>query len=242
VIGAFPALVRWLPKPGAWMETVKQLMGFLLLGTVVFLFSTLHADYFIPTLALVMGVWLACWVIGRVPIYEDLNKQFRQWAIGVATTALIGMLSFRYLGPERHLYPWKPFSPETVADLQAEGKTVMVDFTAKWCLTCQSNFKFVINTQPVKEIVEKNGIAPVLADWTDNNDVIKRQLEELNSKSIPLLAIYPANRPGDVIVLRDTITQRQLLEALEKAGPSVGLEAEKHQVSSTKIETGPTTQ
>ena len=93
-----------------------------------------------------------------------------------------------------------------------------------------------------RDQLRQRGITPVLADWTDNNDVIKRQLEELNSKSIPLLAIYPANRPGDVIVLRDTITQRQLLEALEKAGPSDGLDAEKHQVSSTKIETGPTTQ
>jgi thiol:disulfide interchange protein len=242
IIGAFPALIRWLPKPGAWMETVKQLMGFLLLGTVVFLFSTLHADYFIPTLALVMGVWLACWIIGRVPIYEDLNQQFRQWAIGVATAALIGMLSFRYLGPERHLFPWKPFSPETVASLQAEGKTVMVDFTAEWCLTCKVNFKTAINTQRVKELVEKNGIAPVLADWTEQNDAIKRQLEELDSKSIPLLAIYPANKPGEVIVLRDTITQSQLLTALEKAGPSLGQEAEKHQISSTKIQTNPNTQ
>ena len=63
VVGAFPALVRWLPKPGEWMETVKQLMGFVLLGTVVYLFSTINAVYFIPTLALVIGVWLACWIM-----------------------------------------------------------------------------------------------------------------------------------------------------------------------------------
>jgi hypothetical protein len=80
----------------------------------------------------------------------------------------------------------------------------------------------------------RNGIAPVLADWTDMNDTIKEQLNELNSNSIPLLAIYPANRPGDVIVLRDAITQGQLLAALEKAGPSLGLTAEKHQITSLK--------
>jgi thiol:disulfide interchange protein len=114
IIGAFPALVRWLPKPGAWMETMKQLMGFVLLGTVVYLFNTLSEAYFIPTLALVMAVWLACWIIGRVPIYEEFNKQFRQWAIGIATAAVIGMLSFKYLGPAQHLFPWRPFSPEAV--------------------------------------------------------------------------------------------------------------------------------
>jgi thiol:disulfide interchange protein len=241
-IGAFPALIRWLPKPGEWMETVKQVMGFLLLGTVVFLFSTLNKVYFVPTLGLVMSVWLACWIIGRVPIYEDVNKQFRQWAVGVAVAALLGMVSFKLLGPERHLYPWQPYSPETVAKLQGDGKTVMVDFTAEWCLACKLNFKRAINTQRVKEVVEKNGIAPVLADWTEQNDAIKRQLEELDSNSIPLLAIYPANKPGEVILLRDAITQQQLLEALEKAGPSAGPGAEKHQVSSTNVQTDLQTQ
>ncbi len=234
VIGAFPALVRWLPKPGEWMETVKQLMGFVLLGTVVYLFSTLNHEYFIPTLAAVIGVWLCCWIIGRVPIYEDTSKQVRQWALGLTSAAIIGVLSFTFLGPERHLFPWQPYSRETIAKLQGEGKTVMVDFTAKWCLTCQTNFRFAINTQRIKEVVEKNGIAPVLADWTDYSDTIKEQLEELNSKSIPLLAIYPANKPGEVIVLRDTITQSQLLKALEEAGPSAGQTPEKHQISSLK--------
>src|SRR3989442_9115447 len=110
----------------------------------------------------------------------------------------------------------------------------MIDFTADWCLTCQSNFKFAINTRRVMELVERNGIAPVLADWTDQNDAIKKQLAELSSNSIPLLAIYPANRPDQIIVLRDAITQSQLLEALEKAGPSAGLAPEKHQVTSLK--------
>jgi suppressor for copper-sensitivity B len=220
IIGAFPALVRWLPKPGAWMETVKQLMGFVLLGTVVYLFSTINAAWFIPTLALVVGVWLACWIIGRVPIYESAGKQIRQWSLGLATAAAIGLLSFTFLGPVRHLYEWKPFSPETIAQLQSEGKTVMVDFTADWCATCQANFLFAINTRRVKDVVEKNGVAAVLADWSDHNQVIKRELEVLNSNSIPLLVIYPANNPGEVIVLRDLITQSQLLSALEQAGPS----------------------
>ncbi len=236
VIGAFPALVRWLPKPGEWMETFKQLMGFVLLGTVVYLFSTLNHEYFIPTLAAVIGVWLCCWIIGRVPIYEDTSKQLRQWALGLASAAAIGWLSFTFLSPQKHLFEWQPYSPDTVVKLQSEGKTVMVDFTANWCLTCQTNFLFVINTKEVKFAVEKNGIVPVLADWTDHNETIKNKLEELNSKSIPLLAIYPANKPGEVIVLRDAITQSQLLNALEEAGPSAN-QPENNQVSSTQTST-----
>jgi thiol:disulfide interchange protein len=242
LIGAYPSLVKWLPKPGEWMETVKQLMGFVLLGTVVYLFSTLSHEYFIPTLATVVGVWLACWLIGRVPIYEDFAKQGRQWVLGVASAVAIGWLSFTFLSPQPHLYEWQPYSPAAVAKLQSEGKTVMVDFTADWCATCQFNFISAINTQRVKEVVEKNGIAAVLADWTDRSDTIKQQLEELNSKSIPLLAIYPANKPGEVIVLRDAITQGQLIAALEEAGPSAGQAPEKHQVSTTKIQPSPNTQ
>jgi suppressor for copper-sensitivity B len=96
----------------------------------------------------------------------------------------------------------------------------MIDFTADWCPTCIWNFKWVINTRSVKNVVEKNGVAAVLADWSDHNQVIKQELAELNSNSIPLLAIYPANSPGEVIVLRDLITKKQLLTALEQAGPS----------------------
>lgn len=220
VIGAFPGLVKWLPKPGAWMETFKQVMGFVLLGTVVYLFSTINADYFVATLALVIGVWFACWVIGRVPIYEEAGKQIAAWASGCAAAAVVGYLSFTFLGPVRHLYEWETYSPDRIVALQAEGKTVMVDFTAEWCPTCKFNFATAINTRRMKEVVEQNQIVPMLADWTDPSEVIKQNLAELNSDSIPILAIYPANKPGDVIVLRDLVTESQVLKALEEAGPS----------------------
>ena len=220
VIGAFPGLVKWLPKPGAWMETFKQLMGFVLLGTVVYLFSTINSDWFIPTLALMMGVWLACWWIGRVPIYEETSKQVWAWIGGCAAAALVGYLSFTFLGPVKHLYEWQAYAPDKIAALQAEGKTVMVDFTADWCLTCQMNFRRAINTHRVKEIVEQHQVVPMLADWTDESEEIRQRLAELNSNSIPLLAIYPAGKPGEVVVLPDVISERQLLDALEKAAPT----------------------
>ena len=220
VIGAFPGLVRWLPKPGPWMDTLKQLMGFVLLGTVVYLFATINAAWFIPTLALMMGVWLACWWIGRVPIYDDTSKQVWAWVGGCAAAALVGYLSFTFLGPREKILPWQPYSAESLAKLQAEGKTVMIDFTADWCPTCQSNMVLSIDTRRVEEVVKKNNVVPLVADWTDKGPAIAAKLYELNSNSIPLLAIYPASRPGEVIVLRDIVTQRQVIEALEKAGPS----------------------
>jgi thiol:disulfide interchange protein len=236
VIGTFPGLVRWLPKPGAWMDTFKQVMAFFLLGTVVFLFTTIPADYFIATLALVVGVWFACWIIGRVPVYESAGKQLTAWAGGVAAATVVGLFAFMFLGPVKELLDWQPYSPEALAKLQSEGKTVMIDFTAQWCPTCKWNLKTAINTPRVKELVEKNQVVPVLADWTDKGPTIEAKLEELNSRSIPLMAIYPAGKPGEVIVLRDLLLESQVIDALEKAGPSKPAEgaAAAEQVASVK--------
>jgi Tfp pilus assembly major pilin PilA len=72
----------------------------------------------------------------------------------------------------------------------------------------------------VRDLVERNGVVTLLADWTDKNDTIKQALADLNSRSIPLLAIYPADPNAEVIVLPDLLTQGKVLEALKQAGPS----------------------
>jgi suppressor for copper-sensitivity B len=220
VIALLPQTQRLLPKPGEWMNTFKHLMGFVMLGVVVYLFSTLGKDYYIATLAMLTGVGFGCWWIGRVPGYEDTSKQAWAWGGGLAAAAVIGIVSFQYLAPVQRLYPWKHFSQAELVALQQQNKTVMVDFTASWCLNCQVNFRYAINTSAVKEAVEKNGVVAVEADWTEPNVELEAKLAELQSQSIPILAIYPAGRPQDVIILRDLVTAQQVVEALEKAGPS----------------------
>jgi thiol:disulfide interchange protein len=220
VVGAFPKLIKKLPRPGEWMETVKQLMAFLLLGTVIYLFTTLNPIYFIPTLTLLMGLWFGCWWIGRTPLTAEPGARAFAWAGGTLSAAAIGLFAFLVLLAPANI-PWQPFSPDAVAKARAEGKTVMVDFSANWCLTCKANLKFAIDTRAVAAKVEENQVVPVLADWTDKSPVIKEALNKLGSNSIPLLAIYPAGGSDkDVIILRDVLTEGQVLEALEKAGAS----------------------
>lgn len=94
LIGAFPQLVSFLPKPGAWMDTFKHMMGFVLLGTVIFLLTFIPIPYVVPTVAFMMGLWAAFWWIGRVPLTQSLDKKASAWVAATAFAAIIGFFSY----------------------------------------------------------------------------------------------------------------------------------------------------
>jgi len=220
LIGAFPRLVKLLPKPGAWMDTFKQMMGFVLLGTVVFLFTSLKPEYFIPTFALLIGIWAGCWWIGRMPFTLARGRRLLGWLEGAAFAAVVGSAAFTFLIPGEHLLQWQPFTRPMLSEFTGQGKTVLVEFTANWCPTCKWNMAHAIDTDEVRRLVEENGVVPLLADWSDGSEEVHDMLRSLQSESIPLLAIFPAGKPNQPIVLRDLVSQRQVLEALKNAGPS----------------------
>jgi suppressor for copper-sensitivity B len=224
LVGLVPGLVKFLPKPGAWMGTLKEVLGFVMLGTVAYLFTFLHHDWFVPTFTLLVGIWAACWWVGKAQETTG-SVGFGRWVQAGAVAAAVGWGAFTLLAPGESVIEWQqPFSRERIAELRKSGATVMVDFSADWCPTCKFNLAYAIETDRVKAAVEKNGVVPVLADWTDGSNEIKLALEGLQSRSIPVLAIYPAARPGEPapepIVLRDLITEAQVLAAIERAGPS----------------------
>jgi len=194
-----------------------------LLGTVVFLFTALNRDYFIPTFALLIGIWAACWWVGRMPFTLSPGRRLLGWLEGAVVTAVVGSFAFTWLVPHPNVLPWQPFSRSALAQLTGQGKTVMVDFTANWCATCKLNLITAIDTEAVRKLVETNGVVPLLADWSNpdaTSDEIQPMLRALNGDDIPLLAIFPASQPNKVFVLRAIISQRQLLDALAQAGPS----------------------
>lgn len=267
VIGAVPSLIRLLPRPGAWMDTFKQVMGFVLLATVVYILTIVSPPIVVPTVALLFGLWGACWWIGRTLLTADFSARLRAWGQGLVFAALVAVFAFVPLegvsrgrvsslqemmagrfnrdvegviaahlaaggrssesagqrpavthGPDS--LPWQPFTEARLIQLTGQGHTVLVDFTADWCPTCKTLEHVVLNTSEVRQAVDTNRVTTLLADWTSVSEEIAKMLEVLGGKQIPLLAIFPAGRPNEPIVLRGGYTQATLLKAIDEAGPS----------------------
>ena len=220
VIGFVPAAAAYLPKPGAWMEKFKEVMAFALLGAVAFFFYQFSDDDKVPVFITLIGVWFGCWIIGQVPPYETFGKRSTAAVGGLAVATAIGLFGFLYVGADSKL-DWQDYDELRLANLQRDGKTVMVDFSAKWCANCLVNLKRAIDTPDVARVVNRLDAEVIYADWTDYDPAITAKLRELGSNSIPVLAIYPAGSPDRPIVLRDLISESQVIEALETAGPSL---------------------
>jgi suppressor for copper-sensitivity B len=259
VLGLNPGLLRFLPRPGAWMDTFKHICGFVLLGTMVWVLTWLKPYYVAPTVAFLVALWAACWWIGRVPLTVSTSKRLQAWGWSTAVAAVVGLVSFDWLAPsleerfietvhseigkqnrqaaklttaqvatgsnpaiENTKLPWQPFSLDLLKQLTNEKKTVMVDFTADWCANCKVLEAAVLNTAAVKEVVSKNNVVPLVADYTESPPELTNMLTLLKAGAVPVLAIFPAGDPNHPIVFRGGYTQQVLIDALQKAGPSNG--------------------
>lgn len=131
VIGAFPKLAGYLPKPGAWMETFKQIMGFVMIATAIFLLNGVPYKYNASVLTLMLGIGVGCWWIGRTELHEKVGKQLKAWAGGAAMITASAFIGFAVLLPWYEL-DYKTYSDAAVKKHLAEGRTVLVDFTADW--------------------------------------------------------------------------------------------------------------
>jgi thiol:disulfide interchange protein len=231
VVGAFPELLRFLPKPGRWMETLKQLSGFILLGTVVFILSFIEPAAVVPTVLLLVGVGMACWIVAGTPLTAELRDRLQTWAMAGAVLILFGVASFGWLFPDvmRPRFAdgggravaadgWAPFS---LARLQRvaveEGRTVLVDFTANWCAICKFLEQTVLHTETIKQAMADAGVVAMIADHTDEPPEIEQTIRALKSNGVPVIAIFPGGSPYKPIVFRGGYTQQGLVSALEKA-------------------------
>ncbi len=220
LLGFFPGWVKYLPKPGNWMVTFKEVCGFVLMGTVIFLMSSLKANWILPLLILLLAIGCSLWMIGR--LYTINSPDRRRWTVRGLATAIsvlgcwiaIGLADDR---PKAHELPWRTFAGKAVKEELKLGHTVLVDFTADWCLSCKTNEKLALNTAETLKRVNEHKIVAMKADWTAGEAEITQWLEAFDSVSVPLTVIFPAGDPLHPFVIRDLYSKGELLRKLDEA-------------------------
>ncbi|MBI1308733.1 MAG: hypothetical protein GC129_02595 [Proteobacteria bacterium] len=207
---AFPRLLKWLPKPGAWMETFKHLLAWPMLLTALWLIYVFanQTDTFSTflLLLLLLAVSFLLWLYGL---------KHKGWQ-GLAATVLIvtGFIGLHQhiTMPESADMPWQDWSAQTVAEARTQ-RPVFVDFTADWCITCKVTEATVLSTNRVKALFTKYNVLPLKADWTNQDSVITEELEHHGRKGVPLFLLY---LPGEASarILPQLITPGLLEKAL----------------------------
>ncbi len=229
-----PAWLKFLPKPGAWMEKFKIAMGFPMLATVVWLFNVAASSY--GKNVLWLGIFLvivafAAWVFGEF-VQRGNHKVFASIIAlillgGGYAFALEKELDWREVMPVTDAngslkesadgIDWQPWSPEAIASDRAAGKPVLVDFTADWCLTCQVNKKTSIEVASVRKKIKDLGAVAMVGDYTHFPDSITAELNHYDRAGVPLVLVYPKNPDAAAIVLPSVLTPGTVLDALDQA-------------------------
>jgi thiol:disulfide interchange protein DsbD len=221
LIGVYPELLRFLPKPGAWMETFKQICGFVLLGTVVFILSFIESAAIVPTVLLLLGIGVACWLVARTPLTAELNSRLKSWASAAVIVLLFVGVSFGVMY-RLAIAPgesgWQPFSLARLQQVAVdEGKTVLVDFSAEWCWNCKALEKAVLHTAPIKDAIENSNVVTMYADFTKYPPEIERTIRALGGNGVPLIAVFPGGAPYHPIVFNGAYTQSDIVDAIAEA-------------------------
>ncbi|HTR40949.1 MAG TPA: protein-disulfide reductase DsbD domain-containing protein [Pseudomonadales bacterium] len=236
-----PTLLKFLPKPGPWMEKFKIAMGFPMLATVVWLISIASGEY--GARAIWLSVFLvvlafAAWIFGE---FVQRGHKAKGLAIAIVLILLVcdyayaleGRLRWREMVTDNEStaslsasgVTWKPWSPEAITEARAAGKPVLVDFTATWCVTCNAIVKPALETSAVVDKLKALDATTLLGDYTRTPQNMTDEIAKYGSAGVPLVLIYPKNPNAPAIVLRQpgplelpSSYSRAVLDALEKAG------------------------
>ncbi len=233
VLTSVPQLLRFLPRPGPWLETLKQLFAFPLYATVVWLLWVFGQQVGMNALAVLMlamivlalGAWL--WARG---VRLDHRSTRAVAAVVMLCAAGVGLASGRMepqprvqliqSGADSTGSAWEAYSPERVSQLRAEGRPIFIDFTAAWCLSCQVNERIALRTDAVRRAFVRGNVALLRADWTSRDDAITKALASFGRSGVPLYVLYPAGTTGAPSILPAVLTAGMVVDAVRKAAPT----------------------
>ena len=223
VVAVFPGMASVLPRPGSWMILVKYFLGFVLLATVTWLL------FIIANLIGAAGAAVLGALIFTMGVFLALGKTWSP-ALGRSSGAIVSIICLTAIflptiwGPVTRsnkdgIYSatkgWGAFNTMKIQKLVAEGKTVLVDVTADWCITCQLNKRLVLDSREVVTALRSGSVIGMRADWTRPNDAISRYLESFGRYGIPFNVIYGPAKPNGV-VLPELLTNNSLKEVFDQ--------------------------
>lgn len=241
-----PDWMRFIPRPGVWMEKFKESMAFVLLATVIWLLGILGSQVgetgIIWTGYFLTAVAFSVWLVGR---FTDLTSSPARKATVYPIAVFISGLAFYfcvYSRPELSSWQtdpqavsafesnphtgqdlsWEPFTVENLDLRISQNKTIFLDFTAAWCLTCQANEQTVLKSNEVVKTLKALNVVTMKADWTRQDPQITQLLKKFNRSGVPLYVIFPSGRATEPIVLPEVITPSIVVEKLNQAGASKG--------------------
>ncbi|MDI3255174.1 MAG: protein-disulfide reductase DsbD family protein [Bacillota bacterium] len=219
-----PAWTRILPRPGAWMEVLKQATAIPVFGTVIWLVwlfaQTAGANALVGLLSAFVLLAIAGWILGRWPSKASATAAA---AIVIICAVALSLFSVRRLGAApvpanaAASSEWQPFTADIVDKYRRQGRPVFVDFTAKWCLSCQVNERVVLARTDVQQKFRDGHFALVRADWTNSDETITKALNALGRSGVPAYAVYSAAPQDPPQVLPEVLTPGIVLSALDKA-------------------------
>jgi thiol:disulfide interchange protein DsbD len=232
LLGANPNWLSFLPKPGPWMVTFERVMGFLLLGMVIWLLHPLITQIGVEglewTLGFLVAIGLACWLLGKIDVTMDAAVRWKYRAGATAIALGAGVVIYGWIYPLSEAtgsaasseIPWRLWSKEDVEQTVRSGKTVFVDFTAAYCTNCKVNKAVAINQPEFLAKLKDLDAVPFQADFSLGDPEIFAALQEHGRSGLPLNVIYPAGKPDEPIVLKVLFSKEYLLQKLDEAGPS----------------------
>ena len=229
LISFFPLLARFLPAPGAWMITLKQGLAFPMLGAVGWLIWVLERQAGSAALAAILACSLllsfAAWLYGMAQKRRMMGQRHRTlhfataFFLALVVLPLLNLNSFA-VAPQNEAASMAAaavaWSPQNVEAIKGQGKPILVNFTASWCITCQVNDRTSLSTQAVKAAMARTSTIYMVADSTKYNPDVEQALSDFGRGGLPLYVVYPANG-GKPVVLPQVLTPGIVISALDQA-------------------------
>lgn len=231
LVGAFPKITKSLPKPGKWMVYLQKVMGAFLLATVIWLLWIVNEQAGSTGVALffaIVAITIICSIaVGKI---APPGANFLREICAVFFSAVaIFVLWFAFIAPKYEFIAsetfakkmqiaedgWLKYSPKLIDELSKSGRTIFIDVTADWCLTCKANEAAVLNSTEFRRAIDSLGVVLVKADWTRKTANVTKLLQSMKKSGVPAYAIYPKGNVNNQLVLPELLTTKNVIKYFE---------------------------